>query len=122
MDQYLLKGKLLDFHTSDLNILTKPMFNVSTHGTIKELNFRINGSVYDASARVNMVYQDLKLTYGDNKGKNKLISKIANLILKNNRDYKHAKDVDVYILRDQQKSMYNQIIKCFVESVKKTVL
>ena len=46
------------------------MFNVSTHGTIKELNFRINGSVYDASARVNMVYQDLKLTYGDNKGKN----------------------------------------------------
>ena len=122
LDQYLLKGKLLDFHTSDLNILTKPMFNVSTHGTIKELNFRINGSVYDASARVNMVYQDLKLTYGDNKGKNKLISKIANLILKNNRDYKHAKDVDVYILRDQQKSMYNQIIKCFVESVKKTVL
>ena len=122
LDQYLLKGKLLDFHTSDLNILTKPMFNVSTHGTIKELNFKINGSVYDASARVNMVYQDLKLTYGDNKGKNKLISKIANLILKNNRDYKHAKDVDVYILRDQQKSMYNQIIKCFVESVKKTVL
>lgn len=122
LDQYLLKGKLIDFHTSDLNILTKPMFNVSTHGTIKELNFRINGSVYDASARVNMVYQDLKLTYGDNKGKNKLISKIANLILKNNRDYKHAKDVDVYILRDQQKSMYNQIIKCFVESVKKTVL
>ena len=98
------------------------MYNVSTHGTIKELNFKINGSVYDASARVNMVYQDLKLTYGDNKGKNKLISKIANLILKNNRDYKHVKDVDVYILRDQKKSMYNQIIKCFVESVKKTVL
>lgn len=122
LDQYLIKGKLLDFHTSDLNILTKPMYNVSTHGTIKELNFKINGSVYDAIARVNMVYQDLKLTYGDNKGKNKLISKIANLILKNNRDYKHVKDVDVYILRDQKKSMYNQIIKCFVESVKKTVL
>lgn len=122
LDQYLLKGKLIDFYTSDLNILTKPMFNVSTHGTINELNFRINGSVYDASARVNMVYQDLKLTYGNNKGKNKLISKIANLLIKNNRDYKHAKDIDVYILRNQEKSMYNQIIKCFVESVKKTVL
>ncbi len=122
LDKYILKGKLKNFNTSDLNILTKPMFNLKTTGNIKELKFLINGSDYDASASVNMVYKDLKLIYGNNKGKNKLISKIANLILKNDRDYKDAKNVHVYTIRDQEKSMYNQIIKCFIESLKITVI
>ena len=121
-DQYTLTGKLVDFKTSDLNILTKPMFNVKTTGTIKELNFQINGSDVEARANVRMVYKDLRLIYGNNKGKDKIISKIANLIMKNDRDFKQAKAVTVHVKRDQKKSMYNQIIKCFVESVKKTII
>lgn len=122
LDQYTLTGKLVDFNTADFNILTKPMFNIKTTGTIKELNFKINGNDIDASANVKMVYKDLKLIYGNNKGKDKIISKIANLIMKNERDINHAKTVTVYVKRDQQKSMYNHIIKCFVEAVKKTII
>jgi hypothetical protein len=121
-ERYKMKGTLLNLNTADLNILTKPMFNIRTKGHIHKLDFLINGSDYDASAMTNMVYQDLKLIYGKDKGTHKLLNRIVNLVVKKNQTTKEAKNVQVYVKRDQKKSMYNQIIKCFVESLKKTLI
>ncbi|MDC3388415.1 hypothetical protein OAX11_02770 [Flavobacteriaceae bacterium] len=121
-DRYKMKGTLLNLNTADLNILTKPMFNIRTKGHIHKLDFLINGSDYDASAVTNMVYQDLKLIYGKDKGTHKLLNRIVNLVVKKNQTSEEAKNVQVYVKRNQKKSMYNQIIKCFVESLKKTLI
>jgi hypothetical protein len=122
LDRYNMRGTLRNLNTADLNILTKPMFNISTKGQIQKLNFVIHGSDHDASAVTKIVYKDLQLIYGKNKGASKLINSIVNLVVKKKQTFKEAKNVEVYIKRNQKKSMYNQIIKCFVESLKKTLI
>ena len=60
-DQYQFRGSLNHLQLEDINPFIEPNFNVKSQGTIHSLDFNIHGADYDASALVNMEYDDLKI-------------------------------------------------------------
>ena len=123
-DQYQFRGSLNHLQLEDINPFIEPNFNVKSKGTIHALDFNIHGADYDASALVNMEYDDLKIELINAKKHKKawFKSALGNLVIKNHSKKKHPKEVEVYRVRNQKKSIYAQMVGCIMEALKKTVI
>lgn len=119
-DAYRLHGNLKHFDISKMNAFTMPNMNVSLTGELNEIDFIIYGNENDAKAYIETSYSDLKFVLlNENQKKRRLINAAGNLIVKGNIE---NEKVEVEVPRIKEKSVYNQIIKCIIQGLKKEAL
>ncbi len=122
-DNYYLNGNLKRFDISSMDSFIKPNFNIKAEGEINYLDFKIHGSDYDASARIKVDYEDLKIQVLNKKTKRnkRLTSAVGNLLLDKNNTDEESQFVEVYGKRNTQKSIYNQMVKMILDGLKKSM-
>ena len=111
-DHFAFKADIGNLPAQDLNTFTEPNLNVLFEGELLKTYFTIDGNVNQSAVNLRANYDDFKVTVLQKEGKkkNKLLSAIANLFIKNDSDNKPGnfregnKDE---IERDKTKSIFN---------------
>lgn len=122
-DSFTIAGHLQNIKTEEINPVTKPLMNATTEGDIKEVQFTFHGNRERASGTFAIEYDDLKVDIykKDGKKKNKLISAVGNLVVKNDSNDK-LKKTDVAVERAKDKSVFNFLWKFNEQGLKQSVL
>jgi hypothetical protein len=123
-DGFNIKGTLRNFDAEKIVPFTKPYMNVSTKGIIDEVHFNFIGNDIKDSGGFAVKYDDLKFTVykkDDRKKKNKFLTAIGNLFVKNDTKGK-IKEAHVELERIQEKSFYNFLWRSVAEGLKKILI
>lgn len=122
-DAFTIMGHLQNIDTQKTDAITMPLMNARTDGHIKEVKFTFNGNLRHGSGPFAINYDDLKVDIlkKDGKKENKLVSTIANTIVKNDSDDK-LKETHVEVDRIQHKSVFNFLWRFTEQGLKQSVL
>lgn len=122
-DSFTIIGHLQNIRSEEVNPVSKPLMNATTSGILKDVRFTFNGNRDRASGTFAIEYDDLKVDIykKDGKKKNKLISAVGNLLVKNDSDDR-LKKTDVKIDRKKDKSVFNFLWRFVQQGLKQTVL
>lgn len=122
-DAFTIIGHLQNIDTQKTDPITKPLMNATTDGSIKEVKFTFNGNIKHGSGSFAINYDDLKVDIlkKDGKKENKVVSTIANMIVKNDSDNK-LKETHVEVDRIQHKSVFNFLWRFVEQGLKQSVL
>lgn len=118
-----MKGLLKNVSSEKVNPVSKPLMNVETNGHLKEVRFTFNGNRESGSGTFAIDYEGLKVDMykKDGKKKNKLMTAIGNLLVKNDSKGE-LKEVQVSVPRGKDKSVFNFLWKFIQEGLKQTIL
>jgi len=110
-DRFQIKGELGRIAAEQINEFMKPAMNVQAHGEIEDLYFNFSGDPYNAIGDMRLEYKDFKIEVlqKDGKQKNKVVSALANLIVKNSAQNSKANHQDITVERDRTKSFWNYL-------------
>lgn len=115
---------------TELNCLTEPMGPASIKkGRLNGIEFNLEGSNYNMSGDVKLLYDDLKVSLLEkDKGatqtdKKFLMSLLANLVIKNSnpKGNENARIAKVNYTRDPNRSIFNLCWKTIFEGIRETV-
>ncbi|MFD2600436.1 hypothetical protein [Flavobacterium suzhouense] len=122
-DAFTIMGHLQNIDAQKTDAITMPLMNARTDGHIKEVKFTFNGNLRHGSGPFAINYDDLKVDIlkKDGKKENKLVSTIANTIVKNDSDDK-LKETHVEVDRIQHKSVFNFLWRFTEQGLKQSVL
>ncbi|MNE75808.1 hypothetical protein D3C80_1720000 [compost metagenome] len=123
-DGFNIKGSILKFPAKQLKPFTKPYMNVDVEGTLNEVYFNFTGNDVRSKGDFAIKYDDIKVTIyqkNNRKKKNKFLSAVGNLFVKNDSDEK-IKEAEVEVERIPEKSFYNFFWRNIGEGLKKTLL
>lgn len=122
-DSFVISGHLQNIKSEEVNPVSKPLMNATTEGDINEVKFTLHGNREKAHGTFAINYDDLKVDIykKDGKKKNKLVSAVGNLLVKNDTDDK-LKKTDVTVDRSKDKSVFNFIWKFAQQGLKQSVL
>ena len=121
---FKIKGSILNFDAEELQIFTKPYMNVKVNGELEEVYFDFAGNDTMNKGKFSLKYDDLKVVVyrGDNRvKKNKLLSTIGNLVVKNDSDEK-LKKAEIEVERNQEKSFFNFLWISIADGLKQILL
>ncbi|MDO5614850.1 MAG: hypothetical protein Q4G16_01575 [Cruoricaptor ignavus] len=107
-DDFSISGQIVDLPATSINAFVEPYLNIKTEGEIKNLRFDFKGNKHKIDGTMNMKYQQLKVTVLKDSGeKNKLLSTLANLLVKSNSN-KFPESVTIEnVERNPTKSFFN---------------
>lgn len=122
-DSFTINGHLQNIQSEDINPVSQPLMNVTTTGVLNDIRFTFNGNRERGSGRFAIKYDDLKVTLykDDGKKKNKLLSFVGNLLVKDdskNRLTETTPEVE----RKKDKSVFNFLWLFVQQGLKETVL
>ncbi|MXN92045.1 hypothetical protein GR160_12490 [Flavobacterium sp. Sd200] len=122
-DAFTITGHLQNIRSEEVNPVSKPLMNVETTGNIKDVKFVFNGNRERATGTFAIEYDDLKVDIykKDGKKKNKFMSAVGNLLVKNDSN-ERPKKADVAVERSKDKSVFNFLWKFVMQGLKQTVL
>ena len=123
-DGFRIQGNIANFDLEKLNPFTKPYINVKTKGIFNKVVFDFTGNDISSTGKFALEYDDLKVEIfkkDDRKKKNKLLTAIGNLFVKNDTK-DQLKDTDVAVERIQEKSFYNFLWLNIAEGLKKLLI
>ena len=123
-DGFNIKGTIFQFPADKLKPFTKPYMNASVEGKLNEVYFNFTGNDVRSKGDFAIKYDDIKVTLYQKKNpkkKNKLLSAVGNLFVKNDSDEKVV-EAEVEVERIQEKSFYNFFWRNIGEGLKKTLL
>ncbi|OYQ37457.1 hypothetical protein CHU92_08240 [Flavobacterium cyanobacteriorum] len=122
-DAFTIKGRLQGLQGKSLNELSMPLMNIATDSDIKDVRFTINGNRNNATGSFAINYDNMKVAVykKDGKEKNRFMSAIGNLIVKNDSNEK-LKRTDIKVDRLKDKSVFNFLWRCLQEGLKQTLL
>jgi hypothetical protein len=127
--RFTIDGDLDNIEATDLNPLTEPMALTRLEkGTINHLQFSIQGADSAADGRVQLAYEDLKVSMlkrdnGDGSyDKKGLTSFLANIMIRNSSHGADPTPEDVHFQRILNKSMFNLIWKTLFTGIKKSAI
>ncbi|HEU4496972.1 MAG TPA: hypothetical protein VFR70_07965 [Flavobacterium sp.] len=123
-DGFNIRGRILQFPAKRLEPFTRPYMNVAVEGKLNEVYFNFTGNDVRSKGDFAIKYDDLNVTvYRKSKPekKNKLLSAVGNLFLKNDSDEKIVK-AQVEAERLPEKSFFNFFWRNIAEGLKKTLL
>lgn len=122
-DAFTITGHLQNLSSEDANPVSKPLMNAETSGNLKDIKFVFNGNRERATGTFAIEYDDLKIEIykKDGKKKNKLVTALGNLLVKNDSNDR-PKKVEVAVERSKDKSVFNFLWKFVMEGLKQTVL
>ncbi len=113
-NKFNFSGDLAGVSANAMNSFLKPALNIEVEGKISSLFFNFYGNDYNALGDTRLQYHDFKVEVlkKDGVSKNKLLSGIANLILKNNTANKKIDQKNISATRDRTKSFWNFLWLC----------
>jgi hypothetical protein len=122
-DAFTIMGHLQNIDTQKTDPITKPLMNARTDGQIKEVKFALNGNTRHGKGTFAINYDDLKVDIlkKDGKKENKIVSAVANMVVKNDSDNK-LKETHVEVDRIQHKSVFNFLWRFVEQGLKQNVL
>lgn len=122
-DAFSIMGHLQNIDSERIDPITRPLMNARTDGNIKEVKFNMNGNARNGKGTFAINYDDLKVDIlkKDGKKENKIISAVANLVVKNDTDDK-LKQTNVAVDRIQHKSIFNFLWRFVEQGLKQSVL
>jgi len=113
-DKFNFSGDLEGVSANGMNSFLKPALNIEVEGRISSLFFNFYGNDYNALGDTRLQYHDFKVEVlrKDGVRKNKFLSGVANLILKNNTANKKIDQKNIEATRDRTKSFWNFLWLC----------
>ena len=110
-DRFNISGNMGRLPAEQMNRFLKPAMNVVAEGEIVNMFFNFSGNDIQATGDMRLQYNDFKVEVlrKDGKRKNKIISALANLIVKNNAMDEKAEYKDITYTRDRIKSFWNYL-------------
>jgi hypothetical protein len=123
-DTFTIAGNVQSLPASSLNPFIEPYLHVTATGLIKRLDFYFKGNPKEISGEMKMHHDHLKIAIMKKNSfeKNKLLSGIANLFIKNSSDqFPPSVTVDD-VKRDNTKSFFNLLWKGMENGLAKTLL
>lgn len=122
-DSFTIIGHLQNVKSEDINPVSQPLMNVSTTGLLNDIRFTFNGNRERGSGRFAIKYDDLKveLYQKDGKKKNKLMSFVGNLLVKDDSKGRLT-ETTPEVERKKDKSVFNFLWLFVQQGLKETVL
>jgi len=122
-DAFSIMGHLQNIDSERIDPITRPLMNARTDGNIKEVKFNMNGNARNGKGTFAINYDNLKVDIlkKDGKKENKIVSAVANLVVKNDTDDK-LKQTNVAVDRIQHKSIFNFLWRFVEQGLKQSVL
>ena len=123
-DGFKIKGRLLHFPAEKLAPFTKPYSNTIVQGDLEEIYFDFSGNDLKSQGTFSINYDNLKVKVyrkNDRKKKNKLLSAIVNLFVKNDSK-ERIKSTKVSVDRVPEKSFFNLLWITAADGLKKILL
>lgn len=110
-DNFQISGSMGRLAASQMNKFMKAGLNVEASGEITDMYFNFYGNEHQAKGEMRLEYKDFKVEVlrSDGERKNKVISALANLIVKNKAQNKKANYKDIRYERDKSKSFWNYL-------------
>ena len=124
LDAFSFKGKIKNLKADKFNSFLVPLARTELTGTIQNVDFNLQGNVQKCTGTMILTYDDLQLTVlkKDGKSKNKFLSSIANLFVKNKKPKADAEEVAIENERDEPNSFFSFIWKSLFDGLKKSFL
>ena len=113
-DKFNFSGNLEGVSADGMNSFLKPALNIEVQGRISSMLFNFYGNDYNALGDTRLQYHDFKVEVlrKDGVRKNKFLSSVANLILKNDTSNKKIDQKNIATTRDRTKSFWNFLWLC----------
>ncbi len=123
-DRFHISGQMGGLAAEQINQFLKPAMNVQASGEIMSLYFNFSGTDIEAVGDMRLEYKNFKVEVlrKDGKKKNKIVSALANLIVKNKAINEKANYKDISVTRDQTKSFWNYLWSCIKSGALKSFL
>jgi len=111
-DQFIFKAEIGKLPAKDMNSFSEPNLKVKMEGELLKTYFTVDGNVQNSNVDLRMNYENLKVSILDKegKGKNKLLSAVANLFIKkdsNDEADEFREGMKKGVERDKTKSVFN---------------
>ncbi|TBW30138.1 hypothetical protein [Gramella sp. KN1008] len=108
-DAFQISGDMGGLPATEMNKFLKPAMNILAEGEVKQMDFNYSGNNNQASGNMKLEYKDFKLEVlrKDGQRKNKVVSAIANLFVKDKTLNEEAEYKDISFTRDKTKSFWN---------------
>lgn len=122
-DAFTITGHLQNIKSEEIDPVTKPLMNVTTHGDLDEVKFTFYGNRESGKGTFAINYDDLKVDIykKDGKKRNDLVSAIGNLLVKDDTKDR-LKKTEVEVDRKKDKSVFNFLWRFVEQGLKQTVL
>lgn len=122
-DSFTIKGHLKNIKSANIDPVSKPLMNVTTDGDLNDVIFTLNGNRNTGSGNFAINYENLtvELYKKDGEKKNKLMTAVGNLLVKNDSG-DELKKTYVTVDRVKYKSAFNFLWRFLQEGLKKTLL
>ncbi|MUP44539.1 hypothetical protein E0K83_02110 [Gramella sp. BOM4] len=108
-DAFHLSGQMGHLNASQMNRFMKASMNVEVTGDILDMYFNFYGNNNQATGDMRLEYKDFKVEVlrKDGQQKNKIISALANLIVRNKAVKGEKQYKEIKVQRDKSKSFWN---------------
>jgi len=123
-DKFNFSGNLAGISAGAMNSFLKPALNIEVEGEISSMFFNFYGNNDNALGDTRLQYHDFKVEILKKDGvrKNKILSGLANLILKNDVSNKKMDQKNIEATRDKTKSFWNFLWLCIRNGALKSFL
>ena len=123
-DRFQISGSLSGLAAEEMNRFFKPALNIEASGQIKDMFFNFQGNNDQANGDMRMEYSDFKVEVlrKDGREKNKVLSAIANVFVRNKALNEKARHKEVTATRDKSKSFWNYFWTCIKNGALKSFI
>ncbi len=122
MDEFHVSGNLSEIKSEEINQFLTPAMNIEAEGRIESLAYNFYGNKNEAKGDMQLSYRDFKvniLNEGERERKS-LLSRLANLIIKNDVIDEDVEQEEINTTRDKTKSFWNFLWLCIRDGALKT--
>lgn len=122
-DAFNIAGNIADLPAPNINRFIEPYLKIRATGNIQDLIFDFHGNKIGLDGTLKMKHQELRVEILNKKGeKNKVLSAVANLVVKtDSKTFPESVVVD-NVKRDPTKSFFNLFWQGIQEGLKKTLV
>ncbi|MCM8568770.1 hypothetical protein NE848_05235 [Gramella jeungdoensis] len=123
-DRFQVSGEMGRLPAEPMNKFLKPAMNILAEGEILSMYFNFSGNNNKANGDMRLEYNDFKVEVlrKDGERKNKIVSAVANLFVKNNALNEKAEYKDISFTRDKTRSFWNYFWNLIKRGALKTFL
>ncbi|MDT0293428.1 hypothetical protein ACFQ3R_12620 [Mesonia ostreae] len=121
LDRFRVNGSAYRIPDTSINSFFTPAFNVEAEGGIEQIYYNFSGDKNVASGDLKLNYEKLKfhILKKDRQRKNKILSFIANMMVKNSSERGGVSQNVGQVKRDKTKSFWNYFWSCLQSGLKK---
>src|SRR5690606_22008737 len=114
LDEFKVSGRMGAIEAENINPFLVPAMNVEAEGNIQSLYYDFYGNRNEAHGNMQLAYRDFNVNIlkdGESERKS-LLSRLANLIIKNDRMNEDVEQKNINTTRDKTKSFWNFLWLC----------